>query len=111
MSLTFDPVIPPLGLDAHGVCRVSGSRVTLESLLGLFHQGATAEDIHQAFSSVPLADVYAVIAYYLQHRDEVDGYLQQVEEREQEARREMKSRFPMTEMRERLLARRKPVSV
>ena len=110
MSLSLAPVVPPLRIDAQGVCRVAGTRVPLESLLWLFEQGAAAEDIAQAFPSVSLPDVYATIAYYLAHREAVDEYLEAAAQREDAARSEMRSRFPMTEVRERLLARRRPIS-
>ena len=111
MEILLDAIVPPLHLDAQRVYRVSRTRVTLESVLALFQQGATAEDIGQAFPSVPLPDIYTIIAFYLKHREVVEEYLRKAEQREQGARREMKSRFPMTELRERLLARRKPVAL
>lgn len=83
MQWNFDSDAPPLRVDKHGVCRVSGTRVTLESILTGFRQGETPEQIHEAFPAVPLSDVYAAIAYYLKHRDHLDGYLKQTEEAEQ----------------------------
>jgi hypothetical protein len=53
-----------------------------------------------------LADVYAVIAYYLRHRAEVDAYLQEREQQAREIRRQIEARFDPTGVRERLLARR-----
>ncbi len=109
--ISLDPVPPPLRIDPYGVCRVSDTRVTLESVLALFQQGASPEEISQAFPSVSLADAYATIAFYLRNRDRVNRYLETAELRETDARKQIRSRFPMTEIRERLLARRKPVSV
>ena len=109
MALTIQPEAVPLRVYEHGVCRVSGTRVTLETLVHAFQQGATAEEIAQQYPSVPLADVYATIAYYLKHREEVDSYLQNVEEEEARALQEIRSRSPLADLRERLLARRKPV--
>ena len=110
MSLVIQPEMAPLRIDPHGVCRVSGTRVTLESLTHAFQRGSSAEEIAQQYPSVPLADVYATIAYYLRHRDDVERYLQQAEEEEECALREVRSRFPLSDLRERLLARRKPVA-
>jgi hypothetical protein len=53
-----------------------------------------------------LADVYAVITYYLQHQDEVDAYLAERRRQIGEAEREITARFPNAGVRERLLARR-----
>lgn len=43
-----------------------------------FGSGMSAEGIIDAFPSLALPDVYAVIAYCLRHRSEVDGYLAHV---------------------------------
>ena len=66
----------PLHQDADGVIRLSNTRVTLDTLIAFYHQGQTPEVLHQAFPSVPLADIYAVLGYYLANRDTVDIYLQ-----------------------------------
>ncbi|HYV38047.1 MAG TPA: DUF433 domain-containing protein, partial [Gemmataceae bacterium] len=65
--MTTSPPIEtiPLLLDSDGVLRVSETRVTLDTIVGAFTEGATAEEIAQQYPSVPLADVYAVIGYYL----------------------------------------------
>src|SRR4051794_10275690 len=67
---------PPLDRDADGVIRVGGTRVPLDSVVAAFLEGATSEEIAQQYPSLDLADVYAVISYYLRHRDEVQVYLQ-----------------------------------
>jgi hypothetical protein len=41
-----------------------------------------------------LTDVYAVITYYLWHRQEVDAYLAERRGKEEEVKRENESRFP-----------------
>ena len=63
MQWNFDSDRPPLHIDEHGVCRVSGTRVTLESILTGFLQGEAPEQIHEAFPAVPLSDVFAAIAF------------------------------------------------
>jgi uncharacterized protein (DUF433 family) len=97
----------PIHTDADGVVRVAGTRVTLDTIVGAFDAGATAEDIAQQYSSVPLADVYSVIAYYLRHKSEVCGYLKQRGEQADSVREEVERRFPSSGLRERLLARRR----
>jgi hypothetical protein len=42
-----------------------------------FNQGASAEEILQQYPSLALADIYATISYYLQHRSSVDDYLKE----------------------------------
>jgi uncharacterized protein (DUF433 family) len=51
--------------DADGVMRISGTRVTLDSLLAVFNEGAIAEEIARQYPSISLGDVYQVIGYYL----------------------------------------------
>jgi uncharacterized protein (DUF433 family) len=106
MALSITPLPVPLEEDAHGVVRVGGTRVPLESVLHLFNRGASPEAIARSFSTLELADIYTVIGYYLRHRPEVDVYLKRVAEEEEEILREIESRPGYREVRERLLARR-----
>lgn len=96
----------PIHTDAHGVVRVAGTRVTLETIVDAFAAGATAEEIAQQYPTVPLADVYSVIAYYLRHQPEVEAYLKEREALAARVRQEVEERFPSAGIRERLLARR-----
>lgn len=99
-----DPM--PLVLAEDGrVVRVAGTRVTLDSLIGAFKRGATPEEIAQGYSTVSLADVYAVITYYLRYRAEVEEYLERRACEHAELRREIEGRTEYKEMRERLLGR------
>lgn len=93
----------PIHTDADGVVRVAGTRVTLDTVVGAFDTGATAEEIAQQYSSVPLADVYSVITYYLRHKADVCSYLQGRETQANEVRAAVERRFPSTGLRERLL--------
>jgi uncharacterized protein (DUF433 family) len=97
----------PIHTDADGVVRVAGTRVTLDTIVGAFDRGATAEEVAQQYSSVPLADVYSVITYYLRHKEEVCSYLQRREKQAEEVRAEVERRFPSAGLRERLLASRR----
>jgi len=97
----------PLAEDADGVIRVGKTRVTLETIIGAFKDGASAEEIACHYPSVLLADIYAAITYYLRHQDEMEGYLQRQEERSEAVTRENLARFGQQGIRERLLARRK----
>jgi len=66
---------PPIREDADGALRVGESRVLLELVIRSFQDGATPEVIVQRYSTLELSDVYAVVAYYLRHRSEIDDYL------------------------------------
>ena len=75
MAFTAQAEAPPLYEDAVGALRVGDSRVLLELVIRAFQDGATPETIVQRYSTLTLPNVYAVIAYYLRHRNEVEGYL------------------------------------
>jgi len=95
----------PLIADETGVIRVGGTRVTLETIVGAFRRGESAEEIALQYPVVPLADVYDVIGYYLHHQDEVDEYLHIVEVEADRLRARIEQRFSPNGIRERLLAR------
>src|ERR1700752_1862912 len=71
---------PPLRVDEGGAVRVGKSRISLDSIVEQYENGMTPEDIVRAQDTLVLADVHAVIAYYLRHQDEVRTYLKRREE-------------------------------
>lgn len=96
----------PLQTDKNGVIRVGGTRVPLETVIHAFQRGATPEQIVISFPVLKLADVYTVIAYYLQQRHSVDEYVRQADEEAEQIRAESAANQPdMTAIRNRLLAR------
>jgi uncharacterized protein (DUF433 family) len=98
---------PPLREDASGAVRVGDSRVLLELVILAFQDGATPEAIVQRYSTLALPDVYAVIAYYLRHRSEVEGYLALREQKAEEVRQRIENQQgDLSAIRARLLARR-----
>lgn|SRR5512141_2415260 len=105
-TLQIQPLSLPLALSKDGIARVGGTRVTLDTVVRAFIRGATAEEITQQYPSLSLPDVYAVISYYLQNREEVDKYLEERRKHAQAVRRENQKRFDQHEIRERLLARK-----
>jgi len=70
----------PLRTDQDGVIRVGHSRVTLTTIIHRYWAGDTPEEIHDGFPTVSLAEVFAVIAYYLAHPEEGDEYVKRVED-------------------------------
>src|SRR5262249_24565773 len=96
----------PLRTDEHGVMRVGDTRVRLDTVITAWKQGDSPEQIVENFDALDLADVYAVISYYLNHRPEVEQYLEQNQQQGERLRAEIERRFPPSGIRERLLARR-----
>jgi len=96
----------PLTRGEGGVFRITGTRVTLDSIVREFKDGATPEQIQEDFPSVTLSDIYSVVAYYLQQSREVDDYLSTQAPAAKEVRREVESRVDTRGLRERLRQRR-----
>ena len=107
MSLTISAEPVPLTTDAGGVVRVGDTRVSLDSVIFAFKDGSTPEEIVQQYTTLVLADAYAVIVYYLQHQTEVEAYLEERHAQREEIRKEIESRFDPHGIRDRLLARRR----
>jgi uncharacterized protein (DUF433 family) len=58
----FEAKPAPLTTGPDGAVRVTGTRVSLETIVTAFDAGATAEEIAQQYASVDLASIYAVIS-------------------------------------------------
>jgi len=56
---------------------IGRSRVTWETVLVLWQAGQTPEQIQDDFPTISLASVYGAIAYYLDHQEEGDRYLEE----------------------------------
>ena len=106
MSLVLTAGPLPLVADADGVVRVAKTRVTLDTIVAAFNDGLTAEEIGQQYPSLQLADVYAVIGYYLCHQAEVAAYLDARARDADDVRQDNERRFSPVGVRARLVARR-----
>jgi uncharacterized protein (DUF433 family) len=95
----------PIETDKDGVIRVGKTRVTLKTLVSAFNDGSTAEEIAYQFPVLKLADVYAVITYYLRNRDTVEKYLNNRMKLSEQVKRRNQENENMNEIRQRLLAR------
>ena len=104
--ITLSPQQTPLVADNHGSFVVTGTRVPLEIIVGEFNQGSSAEEIALAYPSLSLADVYAVVAYYLRHQESVDTYIVKRDERAAAARARRGVDETSRTLRKKLLARR-----
>jgi uncharacterized protein (DUF433 family) len=96
---------PPLRVDEGGAVRVGTSRISLDLIVEQYENGMTPEDMVRAYDTLALADAYAVIAYYLRHRDEVRSYLKRREAEAEALRAKIEAERPRVSRKE-LLARR-----
>ncbi len=104
--LTIVTEQPPLTPNDDGIIRIGRTRVMLDTVIAAFNEGATAEEIAQQYPALTLAEVYATVAYYLNHKADVDAYLRAGEQLAQQVQAENEARFNPTGVRDRLLARR-----
>lgn len=104
-AAAIEPEPVPLTRDEAGRLVVPGSRISLDILVADFKRGRTPEAIHDAYETVSLADIYAVLAYYLRHQAEVEEYLAEQDEAVAEVRARVETEFPPQGRRARLLAR------
>lgn len=65
---------------------ITGTRVSLDSIVYAFLRGSAPESIAQSFPVLKLEEVYGAITYYLGHQADVDDRLRQ-HDREFEALR------------------------
>jgi uncharacterized protein (DUF433 family) len=62
-------------MEVDGTYRITGSRVSLDSVVYDFLSGLSPESIADNYDTLTLEQVYGVITYYLAHRTEVDARL------------------------------------
>lgn len=103
IPLHADPL--PLRADEGGVVRVGSGRVSLDLVVEQYENGMTPEEMVRAYDTLELADIYAVIAYYLRHRDQVRDYLNRRRAEAEGLRAKTEADRPRI-TREELLARR-----
>jgi uncharacterized protein (DUF433 family) len=86
---------------------VMGSRVSLESVIYPFLDGASPETIVEEFPTLSLEQVYGTITFYLAHRAKIEAYLSETEKLWENARKDQSPIPPA--LRDRLeRARRQP---
>jgi uncharacterized protein (DUF433 family) len=58
---------------------VAGVRISLDSLVHAFNEGQSPETILENFPLLKLSQIYGAIAFYLDHKTEVDQRLDETE--------------------------------
>jgi uncharacterized protein (DUF433 family) len=107
LTLVLSPRSVPLTADESGAVRVTGTRIPLERIIECHQDGLTPEAIVDAFDSLRLSDVYVIVGYYLDHKEEVQEYLRQREEQAEAVRQLIADgQAPRPGMRDELLARK-----
>src|SRR5437660_8676285 len=63
-----------------GTYRVGDTRVSLDSLIYLFHEGMSVESMVESYPTLTLEAVHGALAYYLANQGEIDAYLAEGEQ-------------------------------
>jgi len=77
-----------------GGYRLTGSRVSLDSIVYDWWNGLSPESIVENFQTLTLEQVYGAIAYYLGHKQEVDAQIQRNREKFEELREQWRATHP-----------------
>jgi uncharacterized protein (DUF433 family) len=94
MVITPNPIDVPLWTDQDGRIRIADTRILLETVIHAFWQGESAEGSIDSYPTLKLADLYAVLAYYLTHRTEVDAYVRESDQEADRIQRQIEENYP-----------------
>jgi hypothetical protein len=72
IMLVVEAETAPISIDIDGVARIGRTRVTLDTVVLAFEQGATAEEIASRYPALKLSDVYGN-RYVIYHRCRCGG--------------------------------------
>jgi uncharacterized protein (DUF433 family) len=73
---------------------ISGSRVSLDSIVYAYLRGESPEDIAASFPVLELTSIYGALTFYLENRQEIDLYLEQGQAEFARLREESRRRSP-----------------
>jgi uncharacterized protein (DUF433 family) len=54
---------------------IEGTRIGVHDVIGLLHNGETIDSVTRSFPGVTRAQVYECLAYYEDHRTEIDAFV------------------------------------
>jgi len=74
---------------------ITGSRISLDSIVYAFLRGASPESIARSFPLISLEDVYGAITFYLARQSEIDDYLRQGELEFEALRQQVRQANPL----------------
>jgi uncharacterized protein (DUF433 family) len=77
-----------------GAYRVGGTRVSLDSVVYEFQNGAAPECIQRSFSALTLEQVYGAITYYLANQETIDQYLIEGEKEFEKFQQASREKYP-----------------
>lgn len=75
--------------------RITGTRISLDSVVLSYLNGESPENIAQSFPLLSLEQIYGAIAFYLSNRDIVDAYLEKNEDEFQQLQQVCREKNPL----------------
>jgi uncharacterized protein (DUF433 family) len=89
-----------IAIDTKGVARVAGSRSRVSQIV-VDHRQMSPEEIVEQYPHLTLADVHAALAYYYDHREEIDREIEERKRIVEELRPRLENQELMTRLRQR----------
>jgi uncharacterized protein (DUF433 family) len=89
-----------IAIDSKGVARVAGSRSRVSQIV-VDHRQMSPEEIVEQYPHLTLADVYAALAYYYDHRELIDSEIEEGKRIVEEFRPRLENQELMAKLRER----------
>ena len=71
----IEAAVPYVFQTSEGGWRLTGKRVSLDSIVRAYWEGRSAEAIVEDFPTLSLEQVHGAIAFYLHNQEEIDRYL------------------------------------
>jgi len=78
--------------EVEGGYRISGTRVSLDSVIFRFREGLSPESIAECFPALTLEQVYGAITHYLANQPSLDAYLREGEDLSRKLHAESRTR-------------------
>src|SRR6516225_6459545 len=97
--------LPEFLQDTDGYIHVAGHRVGLQDVVYYYNEGHSAEGLAEMFPTLTLALIHKLIAFYLEHRKDVDAYIARGEAEVAQLRAVALSGPDLAELRRRLAAK------
>jgi uncharacterized protein (DUF433 family) len=87
--------IPPSIEERDGTYHITQSPITLAAVILRFKEGLSPETIRRdCFPALPLGKIYDVISFYLNQQEEVENYLAQLRQEEDELQQQLLASHP-----------------
>lgn len=87
--------IPPSIEEKNGIYYITQSPITFAAVILRFREGLSPDTIRRdCFPSLPLAHIYSAISFYLSNQVQVENYLKQVKQEEDELQQQLLAAHP-----------------